>query len=161
MTRLLSTAHRDSDDERDEFVSLSDRPVISQGDKTRRAGVYVIGPVTGGGPVKIGRTDIGPLKRLAEMQTGSPWPLGLVAFFPSTSVRTDRMETHFHGMFYAERRHGEWFVWTAGMRDWLVASTCAAGDLWDLYVGDYACSCAGRGNCQRMKDVGAARRWAL
>jgi hypothetical protein len=61
---------------------------------------------------KIGRTmDIAA--RLAELRTGSPDALELVASFP------EDYESELHAKFAAFRRHGEWFAESPELVDFL------------------------------------------
>lgn len=57
------------------------------------------------GPIKIGiAKDIG--KRLFGLQTGSPYPLRLLCFFPGN----EEMEEEIHISFDFIRLEGEWFL---------------------------------------------------
>lgn len=68
--------------------------------------VYLIGPQDWRlGRVKIGRTQIGPLNRLAQFQTGSPFKLALYGYFPGGV----ELEGLLHETFASLRFHGEWF----------------------------------------------------
>jgi hypothetical protein len=56
-----------------------------------------------GGNIKIGRTSQDPLKRLANLQTGSPTKLRIVGL-----IKGDK-EEELHKRFDQYRVHGEWF----------------------------------------------------
>ena len=56
--------------------------------------------------VKIGFTRGNPLARLASLQTGSPAPLRLWAYFDGT----EELERAFHRTFAELHSHGEWFL---------------------------------------------------
>lgn len=66
--------------------------------------VYLIGPVHGAGPWKVGMsTDV--RKRLATLQTGSPEPLRVYWAVPGGRA----LETRLHRTLAPWRKHGEWF----------------------------------------------------
>jgi hypothetical protein len=70
-----------------------------------RGFVYFVQSADGVGPIKIGfAQDVD--RRLAAIQTGSPVPLRVIAFFAAR--RTDG--TALHQMFREHRLHGEWFI---------------------------------------------------
>ena len=56
-----------------------------------------------GGPIKIGFTSQEPAKRLANLMTGSPVKLRIIALINSN------VESALHARFHADRTHGEWF----------------------------------------------------
>lgn len=66
--------------------------------------VYVIG--AGGGPYKVG-VATNPAKRLKDMQTGSPAPLGIQ--HEIAGVDAYAVEALAHEMLTEHRLHGEWF----------------------------------------------------
>lgn len=68
--------------------------------------VYVVG-CKGTRRVKIGSTEGDPAKRLAALQSGSPYPLRLL--WVSTPEHGAKTETTLHRLFWAYRRQGEWF----------------------------------------------------
>ena len=87
--------------------------------------VYAIGA---GDPVqfvKIGFTGKEPCKRLRTLQTASPLPLRLIAYWPGCYD----MEGELHSVLDSFRAHGEWFraveyvlqtvrdMWRSGQRD--------------------------------------------
>jgi hypothetical protein len=59
----------------------------------------------GGGDIKIGFSD-NPAKRLAQLQTGQPQRLRLLATIPGDA----RREREIHARFARHRRQGEWFA---------------------------------------------------
>jgi DNA-binding XRE family transcriptional regulator len=69
--------------------------------------IYAIG-AQGTPLVKIGSTSTAVTTRLAQLQTGQPFPLHLIA---AVSVETDvaRIEHQIHLFLQAEQRRGEWF----------------------------------------------------
>lgn len=68
--------------------------------------VYFIGPTDWRlNRIKIGHTTCAPESRLAAMQTGSPFPLELYAFFRGARS----VEQLLHETFAPVREHGEWF----------------------------------------------------
>jgi hypothetical protein len=69
--------------------------------------VYFIGPHPRHRCVKIGHTNGAIAKRMAGLQTGSPWPLQVYAY-----LRGGRdLERELHETFAPLRLTGEWFVW--------------------------------------------------
>jgi hypothetical protein len=71
--------------------------------KAHRSIVYFI-QATRGGPVKIGTSD-DVSKRLSQLQSGSPYPLRVVAALDGGSA----LERELHSLFAAHRLSGEWF----------------------------------------------------
>lgn len=70
--------------------------------------VYFIQQGGAEGPVKIGHaTD--PVKRLKMLQTGSPYPLALLATFGVDDMKGQ--ERNLHQQFKHVRMAGEWFKW--------------------------------------------------
>lgn len=68
--------------------------------------VYFIGPKDLRiGRVKIGFTSTGVRGRLASLQTGSPYPLGIYAYVEGTLA----LERALHEAFSPLRLQGEWF----------------------------------------------------
>lgn len=57
------------------------------------------------GPIKIGKTNGHPWARLAELQTGNPYKLELVAYISAP----DQIEEQLHAYFDEYRMEGEWF----------------------------------------------------
>lgn len=57
------------------------------------------------GLVKIGYTAADAVKRMADLQVGSPTPLKLLDALPGSRVTEKRLHAHFG----ADRQHGEWF----------------------------------------------------
>jgi len=53
--------------------------------------------------VKIGKTMLDPMKRLAALQTASPYELELLAVSDSES------ETYYHNLFRSKSVRGEWY----------------------------------------------------
>jgi hypothetical protein len=70
----------------------------------------------GGGPIKIGQTAADPLRRVRELQVGSPVVLRLLVV-----LLGHRHEAAFHSRFAAERLHGEWFAPTPELRKAMVS----------------------------------------
>jgi hypothetical protein len=58
-----------------------------------------------GGPIKIGLAA-NPRRRVADLQTSSPYPLRLVATLPGQGAMG---ESALHAKFAHLRMHGEWF----------------------------------------------------
>lgn len=73
---------------------------------------------TGTDRLKIGFTAGDPLRRLKELQTGSPYPLDLLAAVEGGEAD----EARWHKDFAAERTGGEWFAMTPR----LMAAVCKA-----------------------------------
>lgn len=57
------------------------------------------------GPIKIGFTGGDPLDRIADLQTGCPWPIALIGAVPGTT----QDEACLHMLFPELRLEGEWF----------------------------------------------------
>lgn len=74
--------------------------------------VYIIAKIRGNkplAPVKIGISS-NPQKRIAGLQTASPFPLVLLAtFFCSSRKMAEIMEAGFHDIHADRRLSGEWF----------------------------------------------------
>ncbi len=58
------------------------------------------------GPIKIGYTENGIERRLAELQTASPYKLNLICYIEGSSV----VERELHNEFDAYKTTGEWFT---------------------------------------------------
>lgn len=69
--------------------------------------VYVIGPSMCNGPVKIGKTMDNPMKRLGQIQGGSPVQLHVIGI--KESFEYHALEKRMHQLFKDVRLHGEWF----------------------------------------------------
>ena len=80
---------------------------------TRLAVVYVIQcAIDERGPVKIGHAA-DPEWRLANLQSGNPWPLVLLAASPQLSkTAAIDIEEQLHEEFQHLRIRGEWFRWS-------------------------------------------------
>ena len=74
--------------------------------------VYFVGRADNVGPVKIGFTIGDPEKRVAELQTGHPYPLTVYHAVEGTP----RMERKLHAQLKAHRLQGEWFEREAALR---------------------------------------------
>jgi hypothetical protein len=61
----------------------------------------------GTGPIKIGKTGGDPMRRLSDLQTGSPVPLRLIGIIETREIASS--ERAFHRAFESDRLHGEWF----------------------------------------------------
>lgn len=59
------------------------------------------------GPIKIGLTNRSVKQRVADLQTGSPWPLHILAILP---VKSPLDEYAIHRHFRDLRMCGEWFL---------------------------------------------------
>lgn len=68
--------------------------------------IYFIQQGDDDGPIKIGYTSGNPERRMADLQTGSPQTLHLIAAGPGT--RTD--EQRLHARLHPYRIGGEWFA---------------------------------------------------
>lgn len=66
------------------------------------------------GRVKIG-IAANPVRRLAELQTGSPEPLRILGVIPGGA----RLESQLHARFADDRLHGEWFRPSLAVLDYL------------------------------------------
>ena len=102
---------------------VSERPDLT-------GSVYFV-EATGTSRVKVGWTQGPVVKRRSALQTGSSFPLDVVAAFPGS--RED--EQLVHRLFARQRVAGEWFhfrdwfrVW---IQDWIDAD---APELWALYL---------------------------
>lgn len=62
--------------------------------------------IQSGSFVKIGFTEGDVGTRLAQLQTGNPQPLRIMAVIPDA---LDSLEGLFHGVFLYARHNGEWF----------------------------------------------------
>jgi hypothetical protein len=67
--------------------------------------VYLI---TDGDYFKIGFTKKDPIKRVKELQTGSPNELKLIQHYASKNYR--KIESWFHRVHKSKRLEGEWFA---------------------------------------------------
>ncbi len=76
--------------------------------------VYLVQVGDQKGPVKIGHGR-NPLRRLVNLQLGSPEPLTLLGTFPGSEVEEQRL----HQRFAADHIRGEWFRFNPGMLDGL------------------------------------------
>jgi Meiotically Up-regulated Gene 113 (MUG113) protein len=72
--------------------------------RKRRQAVYIIS--TDRGVVKVGISD-DPVLRLAQLQTGAPYPLRLAYAFVHSDA--SRIEAMVHRDLRAKRCYGEWF----------------------------------------------------
>lgn len=86
--------------------------------------VYFIA-CTDSGRCKIGFTKGDPLKRLANLQTGSASEMSLIAMHPGP-VESERA---LHEKFAADRLHGEWFRMSDSLRAYLVVTVWTMSEL--------------------------------
>jgi len=93
-------AHQDVAEVRDEM--MQDGPTHSF------CGVYFIS--NSRGAVKIGNTASSIMQRLCTLQSGSAYPLRLVALVHTTSHK--KLEAELHKKYKAKRLEGEWFQMT-------------------------------------------------
>jgi len=93
-------AHQDVADVRDELMQ--------NGPTHSFCGVYFIS--NSRGAVKIGNTASSIMQRLCTLQSGSAYPLRLVALIHTTSHK--KLEAELHKKFKALRLEGEWFRMT-------------------------------------------------
>jgi hypothetical protein len=103
-------------DKADDLISKADNPHLHitpppQKIKAKTLCVYFI---EGSGLIKIGYTENLRI-RLASLQTGSPVKLNLLASIPGDKLK----ETELHTRFAADRRHGEWFAFSAEIKAFL------------------------------------------
>lgn len=81
--------------------------------------VYVIKQDIKKGPVKIGMSSQ-PSRRIGELQTGNAVPLVLEGLIVcSTVAGAKALEREIHGLFPELRLAGEWFSYTANLRNYL------------------------------------------
>lgn len=93
--------------------TLAESAYLRRTPPAQRAVVYFI-QATRGGPVKIGQSDRVE-RRLADLQSASPYPLRIVATLDGTCA----LERELHVLFAAHRLHGEWFRPCAEIADYL------------------------------------------
>lgn len=86
--------------------------------------------IEGAGCVKIGVTN-NLASRFQTLQASSPVELTFVAAVPG-DVTTERF---LHGVFAAERRHGEWFALSARLLRFVVAAVQSDGAQLELIGG--------------------------
>jgi hypothetical protein len=72
--------------------------------------IYVIGPSREEGRVKVGISKNHPLKRLKQLQTGSPYPLRLYGY--RKAVNYAEVEAEAHRRLAGVSSHLEWFQTT-------------------------------------------------
>lgn len=77
------------------------------------AGVYFIECMGGDGHIKIGYSR-NPQARRLELETGCPYPLKVIAFYPAPQ----QLEFYLHHLFRADRETGEWFRATPSLWKW-------------------------------------------
>ena len=91
--------------------------------RRRKQAVYII--TTDRGVVKVGISD-DPVLRLAQLQTGAPYPLRLV--YAAVHSDASRIEAIVHRELKAKRAYGEWFCVTeAAARDAIQRAAAAIG----------------------------------
>lgn len=90
----ISTIHVERDS--DEFIALGD---------CRNTLVYV---VECQGHYKIGKTGVGALRRIEQLQTGNPYEIALVMAI--TTERASDLEISLHEHFQGNNKRGEWFT---------------------------------------------------
>jgi|ERR1700745_89370 len=73
----------------------------------KKAGVYLIGPEIGSGPIKIGISAYGPEYRLKRLQTGNWIKLKIINWFPCSDPKST--ESMLHDRYRSRHIHGEWF----------------------------------------------------
>ena len=70
-----------------------------------------------GGPIKIGKSNT-PEKRMADLQTGNPYKLYLIAFIHCNSEKEAiKLERKIHRLFKKRRMLGEWFHPQINLKD--------------------------------------------
>lgn len=105
--------------------------------------IYIIQAGEIDGPVKIGWTTNNPFARMAELQTGNPHRLRLIAFLEGCHPDNERL---FHRLLEADRMVGEWFRCSDLVRGLIKAVALEqAGALIDGYspISDWVCERVG------------------